>query len=452
MCFTSVTDRWPGAQWPERASPVPPTGALARGRAAALDSTVVDLELRPIVPDEFRAFSRAVEAAFGQQPTDVEIDLWRDVTEFERTIAAFDDDGIVGTAGAFTMQLTLPGGATIPVAGVTAVSVATSHRRRGLLSAMMRRQLDDVAARGEPVAVLTASESVIYGRFGYGLATSFLSTRIAQPNGGLAQPLSEPGRCRRVDVDEAGIVLPDIYDRYRVTQPGEVSRPDAWWHQRLTDHEPWREGASAYFHVVHDDEGGRPDGYLTYRVRGHWTGSHLPGATVEVDELCASTPNARRALWRHALSIDLAAAVTAFNVPVDEALRWELADPRRLEVTALSDHLWARLLDVPAALSARAYAVPGRVVLDVADQFRPGGPADGRFVLDTGPDGVQCRPTEEPADLTMAVADLGALYLGGTTATTLARAGRVRERRPGALDEADLLFGTALAPFCVTHF
>ncbi len=412
----------------------------------------MDLELRPIEPDEFPAFSRAIEAAFGHQPTDVEIDLWRDVTEFDRTVAVLDGGRIVGTAGAFSMQLTVPGGRTLPTAGVTAVSVATSHRRRGLLSSMMSHQLDDIASRGEPVAVLTASESVIYGRFGYGIGTSFLSTRIAQPNGGFAQPLADAGRCRRVDVDEAGIVLPSIYDAYRVTQPGEVSRTDAWWHQRLTDHEPWREGASAYFHVVHDDEEGRPDGYLTYRVRGHWTGAHLPGATVEIDELIAVAPAARPALWRHALSIDLASAVTAFNVPIDDAIRWELADPRRLEVTAMADHLWARLLDVPVALSARSYPVTGRLVVEVTDRFRPGGAADGCFALEAGPDGAVCRRSDEPADLTLGVADLGALYLGGARATVLERAGRVQERRPGALDTADRLFATALAPFCATHF
>jgi predicted acetyltransferase len=317
---------------------------------------------------------------------------------------------------------------------------------------MMSRQLDDIASRGEPVAVLTASESVIYGRFGYGLATSFLSTRIAQPNGGFARPLADPGHCRRIDVDEAGIVLPAVFDAYRVTQPGEVTRSDATWHQRLSDLEVWREGASAFFHVVHENEHGVADGYLTYRVRTHWSRSHLPSSTVEIDELIAATSLARAALWHHALSIDLAAAVTAVNVPVDDPIRWELADPRRLEVTALADHLWARILDAPAALSARRYAAPGHLVLEVADRFRPGGRAEGRFALEGGPDGAECRPTDAAADLALPVADLSALLVGGVPASVLARAGRVDELRSGALERADAMFATARAPFCATHF
>jgi predicted acetyltransferase len=412
----------------------------------------VDYELRPIEADEFPAFSRAVEAAFGHQPTEQELELWRSVTEFDRTLAVFDDGRIVGTAGAFTMDLTLPGRRQIPVAGVTAVSVATSHRRRGLLSSMMTRQLDDVAARAEPVAVLTASESVIYGRFGYGLATSFLTIRVARPHGGFALPLADAGQCRRVEVDEAGIVLPAIFDAYRVQQLGEVSRNDTHWHHRLSDLEPWREGASAYFHIVHDDEEGRPDGYLTYRVRDNWSSAHLPNSVIEIHELVAATSAARQALWRFALSIDLAAAVTAINLPVDDPIRWELADPRRLEVTALADHLWARLLDVPAALAARDYPTAGHLVIEVTDRFRPGGRADGRFELDAGPGGADCRPTDAPADLALAVEDLGALFLGGVRATTLAEAGRVHELQPGALDRADALFVTSRMPFCTTHF
>jgi len=412
----------------------------------------VDLELRAIEPDEFTAFSRAVESAFGHTPNDAEVDAWRNVTEFDRTIAIFDRSRIVATGGAFTMQLTVPGGGTVPTAGVTAVSVATSHRRRGLLSAMMSHQLDDVARRGEPIAVLTASESVIYGRFGYGLGTSFLSTRIAQPNGGFAQPIADAGGCRQVDVDEAGILLPAVFDAYRAGQPGEVSRSEAMWHQRLSDLEVWREGASGFFHVVHEDERGVADGYLTYRVRGHWTGAHLPGSTVEIDELVAATPLARRALWRHALSIDLATAVTAFNVPLDDPVRWELADPRRLEITAMADHLWARLLDVPASLAARTYATEDSLVIEATDRFRPGSRAEGRFALGGGPGGAECAPTEAPADVALGVAELGALFLGGVRATTLERVGRVQELRPGALARLDAMFAIAPAPFCATHF
>lgn len=436
------------------AQPAPPPSAksLACGAIAELDTLGVDAEMRAIAPDEFPAFHRAVDAAFGHHSTDAETDASRKMVELDRTIAVYDRGAIVATAGAFTMQLTMPGGATVPTAGVTAVSVATSHRRRGLLTQMMRAQLDDVATRQEPVAVLTASESVIYGRFGYGLAASFVSVRLAQPNGGFLRPLDDPGGCRAVDVAEAGVLLPQVFDRYRAGQHGELTRNDAYWDHRLTDIETWREGASAYFHVVHEDERGLADGYLTYRMRDHWSSAHLPASTVEIDELIAVDDRARSALWRFASSIDLASAVRSFNVPVDDPLRWELADPRRLEVTALADHLWVRVLDAPAAFSARTYRADGRLVLDVSDHFRPGGAADGRFEIEAGPAGARCRPTDDPADLAVPVAELGAVLLGGVAATTLHRAGRVGELRPGALARADAMLVTAPAPFCATHF
>ena len=410
----------------------------------------MDLELRPIVDEEYPAWSRTVERAFGAQPSEQEVEDWRLVFERDRSLAVFDGPDIVATTGAISFDLTLPGGTVTPVAGVTAVAVRTTHRRRGLLRALMERQLDDVAARGEALAVLTASESLIYGRFGYGLASTNAWCRIDTAGTDLARRPDAGGRLRQVERDEATRSIPVVYDRARTRHPGALSRSDRYWQRWFLDREQWRQGASARFYVLHVDAAGAPDGYLAYRAKeGDW-GHGLADGTVIVEELDAVDDEVEAALWQYVLDIDLVRHVRADARPVDEPLRWRLADPRRLQTSALFDHLWVRLLDVPAALSARRYAVDARLVAELRDPFRPSG--EGRYVVDGGPDGAECRPTTSDPDLVLGVAELGALHLGGVTATTLARAGRVEERSAGALRVADAFFPSSPAPWCCTPF
>jgi len=409
----------------------------------------VSFDIRPVTGDEFIPFSRAADAAFGHQPTTEQMEGWRAIFEPDRSLAAFDDGRIVGTAGAVSFALTLPGLTTLPVAGVTAVGVLPTHRRQGILTSVMRRQLEDVRARGEALAILYASESAIYGRFGYGLATSMSAFDLDRRHAAFARPVESPGRCRLLDRDEALDTLPAAYDRARRVQPGAVTRSAAWWTGLLRDPESEREGASAYWYVVYESADGQVDGFAHYRVKGQWDDG-LSNNTLLLSELSAATSEAHAVLWRYLLDVDLVTTVRAANAPVDEPLRWLLADPRRMRVTRFNDGVWVRVLDVSAALSARRYAVSGRLALDLADPFLPRN--SGRYLLEGGPEGAACGATTEAADLALGVSDLAAILLGGARPSTLARAGRIVERSPGALARADLMFACEPLPWCGTFF
>ncbi len=411
----------------------------------------VEFDLRPVGDDEIPAFARAVDTAFGVHATDELVAFMRSLVELDRTLAVVEGGDIVAGAGALSVELTLPGLTTLPAAAVTEVGVLPTHRRRGLLTALMRRQLDDVAERGEPVAVLGASESTIYGRFGYGCAALCSSVEIeaASLRPIVPSPAAEGGSLRFVDADVMAAVLPGIHERYRLTQPGEVSRSAGWWDAFLLDPELYRGDAGPRFAVVYVDATGRPAGYVTYRVQVDWLRDD--DQTLFVEDLVGITPQARVALWRYCISVDLITRVRASNVPVDDPFGWTLPDPRRFAVTEMSDLLWLRLVDLPAALSARRYPAEGSLVFEVVDRFRPAGA--GRYRLEAGRDGAECRRTaaHEP-DLALDVTDLGAAYLGGVRLSTLGRAGRVAELRAGALERADALFACSPMPWCSTDF
>jgi predicted acetyltransferase len=405
-------------------------------------------DLRPVTEEEWPDYVRSVEAGFGTHPSEDDYAEWRSVAELDRTLAAFEGDRIIGNAGAFSLELTVPGNQQIRMAGVTAVGVRSTHRRKGVLTAMMRTQLEDVRERGEPMAGLYASESIIYGRYGYGIASSQVQVVIDTGKSAYRSPLPD-GRLDILDVEGAAKVLPDIHARCFRQTPGDVSRSPAWWDLFFKDKEKDRQGGSARFYVVHESEAGQPDGYVAYRVKGDWPGG-LPGATIVIQDMAWTSAAAYANLWRQVLDVDLVVKVDSWKRPVDEPLRWLLADPRRMQVKALTDELWLRPVDVPACLVARRYRTEGLLVLEVVEDFL--GTSAGRFALEAGPDGATCTPTTESADLTLGVAELGSLYLGGVTASTLARAGRVDEHSTGALRRADILLSTDQAPYCRTMF
>jgi predicted acetyltransferase len=404
--------------------------------------------LRPVVDEEFPLFARAVEAAFGDQPDDEDIAGWRSVTEFDRTIAVFDGDEIVANAGAFTFDLTLPGLTTTQVAGVTAVGVRTDRRRQGLLTRMMEHQLDDVVERGEALAILLASESIIYGRFGYGLASSLVRIEIDSHRDAFLPRIPITGTMRPIDAEAAAKTLPGIHDQARRQRPGDIPRTQAWWDRHFKDREKHRDGATARFYAVHESAPGQADGYVSWRIKHSWADA-VASNELKVDELVATTPEAIASLWRYVLDVDLVGKVTGWG-PVDESLRWMLADPRRMFTKGIHDFLWVRLLDIPAAMAARRYQVEDSLVVEVADAFRPG--TAGRYRIEGGPDGAACARTTDAPDLSLDVTDLGALYLGGTTATELAGAQRGTELTPGARRRADAFFTTSPAPYCRTDF
>lgn len=412
----------------------------------------MDIQLRPVESDEFLTFARSAAMGFGEQ-FDGEEDLReledeRPLFEFDRSLAAFDGDAIVGTGGIFSFRLTVPGPTTVPAAGVTWIAVLPTHRRRGILTSMMSRQLADVRERGEPLAILYASESIIYGRFGYGLASSQMRLEIEPRYGAFARSPELTGRVRFIDKEAAASILPPVFDRVRQQRPGEIGRRQEWWDLTLKDSKQSRRGMSPLFIAVHESSEGDVDGFVTYRTKSNWENG-FPANTLNIREVVAGTPRAYAGLWHFCLNVDLMQKVETRG-PVDEPVRWMLADPRRLQVPGYGDGLWARLVDIPAALAGRRYLTEGGLVIEVTDPFCPEN--DGCYRLEGGPDGAQCAATTGSPDLALQVADLGALYLGGSWPSTLARAGRIEERATGALRRADSMFASARAPYCSTGF
>lgn len=411
----------------------------------------MDVEVRAVTEHELAELLRVDYAAFSGAAPDADrmADLRRGA-ELDRTRAAFEGGRMVAASAALSTELTLPGRATVPAAAVTWVGVLPTHRRRGHLRRMMAALLDDAAARGEAVAVLLASESLIYGRFGFGMAISHTAVEIESRHTTLRPSAPDGGgRVDLLEAEEAVKALPVLLDRARRLQPGDLRRPDLSWDDVFRDLEKDRGGAGPLFYAVHENASGEADGYAVYRVKLTWADG-LPHGRVLVEEVVSVTAEAEADLWRYLFSVDLTDVVEAEHRPVDDPLRWMLVDPRRLRVTMVSDFLWVRLVDVAVALAARRYEVDGALVLDVADGFRPD--VAGRYLLEGGPDGADCRRTTEAPDLLLTVEDLGALYPGGVAASTLAAAGRVIEGRPGALARADAMFACHPPPFCRTAF
>jgi len=409
----------------------------------------VAYEICGITEDNLTELHRVASTAFLEEPKQERIDDENLVVEFDRMIGVADGDQLVASAGAYSLEVTVPGGNTVPMAGVTWVACLPTHRRRGILRKMMKFQLDDVARRGEAIAGLTASEAVIYGRFGYGVASQWVEAKVRKAHTAFVVPPKTSGRIRMVWDDEKAKVLPPIFDEWRRQRTGAVDRSDGRWEQMLRDRPYDRGGASAMFHAVHEDKRGVPDGYVAYRVK---PGEGDGDATGIVREVVAVDPEVEAALWRFVFDVDLVDRYVLRIQPVDSQLAWRLADPRAFHVVGLWDFLWLRVMNTPAALTARTYATDDSLVLEIVDPFRPRGAAAGRFRLEGGPEAATCAKEKSArADLTMSVEALGSAYLGGVKWSTLAAAGRVTGT-PNALRRADAMFTSTPLPFCSTGF
>ncbi len=404
----------------------------------------MELTLRPIVADEIPGFLRADEYGFGFRH-DYEPHMAWATAELDRTIAAFDGDQIVGTGRNYSLELTLPGGAVIPASGVSWISVLPTHRRQGILSAMMAYLLDESARREDSVSMLTASEGGIYGRFGFGVATRVLSIRIERVAAVFAAPVTA-GRVRLVEPEESSKVAPELFERVRAQRCGAVSRPSFWWPGEWVP----KEHAKQRFDVIYELDG-RVEGYAVYNVEGPWADG-FSDKTVAVHDLIAATPEAEAALWQYLCGIDLVTSITHWNVAPDTELPWRLRDARQVRTKSFRDWLWLRPVDVAALLSARRYATDGRLAFEVRDDMRPDGRAAGRFLLEGGPHGASCTRTDSPPELVLGVAALGAISLGGMAPSVLARAAQIEEQDPGALARADAMFAAERAPFSLTWF
>lgn len=389
------------------------------------------------------AFVDSVFVAFGERLAPESSEPFGRLLERDRTIGAFDGERLVGNAAALTFDLTVPGG-VLPAAGVTVVGVHPTHRRRGILRRMMELQLADVHRRGEPLAVLWASDPGIYGRFGYGMASLRAGFTLDRQHNAYRQPHAPAGSLRLVSEDEAKRAFPPIFEAVRPTRVGCFSRSPAYW-EAWTFNFPaaWREGRGEPFHVLHEVDG-VADGYARYAMR---EGEHRE---VSVLELISTNATAQLDLWRFLADIDLTERLESWNVAVDDPILLAVLNPRRLGMK-LGDALWLRLVDVPAALAGRRYRGDGRLVLEVTDGLLPHNAGRWRLDVADGAPTVSAADAERP-DLALDVADLGAAYLGGIRFTSLAGALRVAELEPGAIERADALFGVTPAPWVPSIF
>ncbi|MCX4779356.1 GNAT family N-acetyltransferase [Streptomyces sp. NBC_01264] len=411
-------------------------------------------DVRPIAVSELPEWLRTNQVGFlnAVPPTAADIAQLTEVFDFARTQGGFDADTgrCVATFRSFPQELTVPGGAFVPSSAVTNVTVAPTHRRQGLLTRMMAADLSAAHARGDVLSTLISAEYPIYGRYGYGPATSVSEWEIDVPRTGLdpRQPL--PGDGGRIDlVDEAEVreLGPALHERVRAATPGAVSRDARWWQvntgAETLSHSPY----TPSFHAVYRTAQGEVAGLVRYVTDDNWTDAKVPLNTLKVMRLLAVSPEAERALWRFLCSVDWVMKVrTGYRAPDDLVARL-LPDVRAARMLTSADWLWVRLLDVVRALGARTYAVPGVLVLEVVDKT---GPAGGRYRLDAG--AGECVRTEEPADLRLDVGTLGSLYLGDESAVRLAALGEITEERPGAVALADVVFRTARRPWCPDIF
>jgi predicted acetyltransferase len=402
----------------------------------------VAIEVSVGPPDGVRMALDTVEQAFGELGSEEDFAREHKLMPNDRTLVAFDGDYAVGAAASYPFKLTIPGG-ELAAAGVTWVGVLPSHRRRGVLSEMMRRQIDDVHERGEPLAILWASEAAIYGRFGYGSAAPVQYLEAERARFRLRDDPGPVGSVRLIDRDEAARLFPPLYEAIRASTPGTLSRTKTWWREnKLADPEGWRRGAGPKFYAVVETDGA-PTAYATYRIKSEWD-QGIPRNQTRVVEAFATSAAAARDLWRFLFGIDLVAKVVMYGFDPGSPLFLMVADPRSLQLRVM-DGLWLRLVDVEAALCARSYADGEEVVIDVHDELCPRN--KGRYRV-----GDEVGRTRAAADLELGVADLAAAYLGAFDFRQLAAADRVRELKPGALERASLLFRTSRPPYCPEVF
>ncbi|MFJ9907033.1 GNAT family N-acetyltransferase [Streptomyces sp. NPDC101152] len=416
-------------------------------------SRPADIDVRPITEAEFPDWIRAVKTGFLREPTPTEAELEARRTMFVpgRYLGAFDAGRCVATFFSFDQEVTAVGGAPVQANAVSAVTVTATHRRRGLLTRMMSQDLAAAKERGDVVATLIAAEYRIYGRYGFGPATSATEWIVDVPRTGLDARWSGPADGARVDLVDAEEVRkygPELHDRFRRATPGAVSRSDWFWQINtgaLRFDPKWTEPFFAAYRAAD----GTLEGLLAYEVDDNWGEAKQPLDTATVRGMIATTPAAERALWYHLCSIDWVTRVKTGERAPDDLLPLLLPDPRAARVSTQADWLWVRILDVVRALEARTYEGTGSLVLEVVDRA---GYAQGRYRLEASPQGAFCARTTESADLSLDVAELAALWLSDESAVRLAALGRVREERAGAAQVADALLRTSRRPWCPDMF
>ena len=395
------------------------------------------LEMRNVSSDEFVQWVHAEARAHGNRLND-DPEILRPHFDLDRSIAVFEQDKIIGGAHSHRLEISIPGGSAV-IAGVANVQVQPTHTRRGVMTRMMHHQIKDIYERGEPLAGLFASESIIYGRFGYGVGSLYERWLIDRQHNAYARPYESDGRIVFVDPVDITKELPEVFRRSTIDRPGVFQRPLHHWERDSRAPEHRQGGPGGLFYAAYEDSG-RVDGYVTYRTTG---------TTLIVNELMAATKEANCALWRFCFDLDRVTSTEALKRPVDDPLPWMLADPRRLQ-RSTRDGLWLRLIDVGAALILRRYMHSDRLVVEVRDELCPWN--EGRFELEGSAEGATCRNTSGSPDLVIAVSALASAYLGTISFSMLAQAGLADERTPSALLRADRMFAVQYRPWTPCNF
>lgn len=394
-------------------------------------------ELRAPTDDDWAEVCRIDGRNFGHSYTEESTATARRLVDLSRFRIITDGPEIVAIGGSYSLDVAVPGGAAVPMGGVTWISVSVTHRRQGLLTRLLEALHRDIDDRGEPVASLYASEGGIYERFGYGAATQIRSTTIDARRATIrAEHRPAPGSVRFASLDDAAAAVSDRWERWWRTRAGEVRRSDL--HRELIAERRTRaEGDwTAASVLLHDD------GHVVYRMRQDWDRGH-PRHEVDVLEHSATTTAARAALWHTLLSIDLVGSITTRHLPIDDPLPYLLDDPRLVRTNDLNDGVWALVLDVPVAFGARTYATSDRLVVETER---------GRWAIEGSSEGGEVKAVRAKPDLTLTHASLGSLLYGGVRPSVLAAGGRLTARTPDALRRADVLFPTAIAPHCQTQY
>ena len=408
----------------------------------------MNIRLRPVDESEFPSFQRIASRGFGNHVDSALIDERQKIVELDRTIAAYDGNDIVGTNLSSSLTMNIPGDA-LPVAGIAYISVQPTHRRQGILTSMMEFQLKNIHSRQEPLAALYSSESLIYGRFGFGIGTIQESWEIDKRHAQLLKPNTASGHVRFVDPNEMRSVFPDIQKNALSDRPGTIFTPDYEWDSKKNKAEESSADQAIPFNILYESTHGI-EGYATYTNSGF---DRRSTSSLEVSELLGTTTAAYTSLWDFCLGIDLVQKIKAVNQPADDPLFWQLSEPQKLRRTIypdLSNALWIRLVDVKSALAARKYMTRDKLTLGVVDNFCPWNA--GKYELSGTPDGSQCRLVNSSPDISLSVIDLASVYLGTVKFSTLAQAGRIEEHTYGSIHRADAMFATHSAPFCPFFF
>ncbi|TYL52743.1 GNAT family N-acetyltransferase [Agromyces mariniharenae] len=433
-----------GMPFDPRSIPVDPVASAALARHG--------LEYRLLDPDDHAGMLAWIEAEnrgfHHGRPRDVDRDYDLSVASERRVHGVYDPTAAqpetpVATVDAWPTGLSVPGGRSVDAWAVSAVTVSPTHRRRGIARALMEGELANARAAGAAVAMLTATEATIYGRFGFAPAAKAATITVDRRRTHWVGP-DAPGRVHFVAASDLREAAPAIARRAVARTPGEIDRWPGILDRALGLVDPDGDGARSIRAVRYDDEHGQAQGFAAYRITRE---PNQPGF-LEFDFLVAATDDAERALWRFLIEQDFVTGVRARLRSVDEPLPWLLEDPRAVSVTDVDDHLWVRILDPIEALRARRYGTSGTLVLDVSDVL---GHARGRFRLTVDDRG---RAEVEPVEgtdaagpgLRLGIQELGAIYLGGVRPSLLARAARITETAPRTLVLADRMFASERTP------